>query len=64
MATVDTTRAEEAIDQLDAAIFSGDSFHSDEAIQLLEAALTRWQKELGNLRAPVITNTLADWHRA
>ena len=39
---------EEAIDEIDAAIFTGDAFLYSENIIELEAMMKRWQKELDN----------------
>ena len=38
--------AEEAFDQIDAGLFSGDAFHSPEAIQRFRAFMARWERRL------------------
>ena len=40
----------EAIDEIDAAFFSGDQFHDDAALQEIERFLIRWGKEVANIR--------------
>lgn len=42
--------AEEACDQIDAGFFSGDTFHSEEAIARMEWYMGRWQREIANIR--------------
>lgn len=39
-----------AMDRLDAAFFSGDSFHSEEGLRFVEAYLARWQREANAIR--------------
>jgi hypothetical protein len=39
----------QAIDEIDAAVFSGDTFHDIAARQTLEVFLKRWEKELSSL---------------
>lgn len=40
------THIDEACDEIDAALFTGDTFHDHEMITELEAYLSRWQREI------------------
>lgn len=40
----------EAIDEIDAAFFTGDGFHDEDALQEIEGFLIRWGKEISNIR--------------
>lgn len=42
--------AERLIEEMDAALFSGDTFLSEEALQKLEEHLPRWQRHILELR--------------
>jgi len=42
---------EEALDSIDAAVFSGDSFHDQEGLDRLEYYTARWQKEAIAIKA-------------
>lgn len=41
---------EDACDHIDACFFSGDSFHSPDAIKRIEFYLGRWQRELASIK--------------
>lgn len=41
---------ENACDEIDAGFFSGDAFHSEEAIARIEWYMGRWQRELVNIK--------------
>lgn len=41
----------DAFDEIDAAVFSGDSFHNEEAADELDRMMERWASELGHIRA-------------
>ena len=43
-------KVEEAIDEIDAALFSGDQFHDLDNLKELECYLIRWQKELASIK--------------
>lgn len=43
-------RAAILLDDLDASVFSGDVFHSNEGIELLELYVSRWSKALVNIK--------------
>jgi len=45
--------AEDDLDTVDASIFSGDVYYSQEGIDLLETHLLRWARELENIKALV-----------
>lgn len=36
----------DAFDEIDAAVFSGDSFHDKENAEVLQSFINRWQREL------------------
>lgn len=40
----------EAIDEIDAAFFSGDCFHNEDSLKEIERMLIRWAKEASNIR--------------
>lgn len=40
----------EAFDEIDAAVFSGDSFHDEEAADELDRMMARWASELRRIR--------------
>lgn len=42
--------AENACDSIDAGFFSGDTFHSEEALARIEWYMGRWQREIVNIR--------------
>ena len=42
-------RIEEAIDEIDAAVFSGDTFHDVDARQKLLSMMDRWTRELARI---------------
>ncbi len=42
---------ERALDTIDAAVFSGDAFHSPEALSRLEYFLLRWHREAERIRS-------------
>jgi len=42
--------AEDACDEIDAGFFSGDSFHDADALERIEWYMTRWQREIVNIR--------------
>jgi hypothetical protein len=42
-------RLVQAIDEIDAAVFSGDTFHDHSARVALEFYLKRWEKELSSI---------------
>jgi len=44
---------EEALDSIDAAVFSGDSFHDQEGLDRLEYYMDRWQKEAVAIKAMI-----------
>lgn len=45
----DTSRADEAIDTFDAAMY-GDSFHSKQALESLEEHLARWKRRADEIQ--------------
>lgn len=48
---------EDACDELDAAIFSGDEFHNPESRKRLREFMTRWERELKSFdELPVESN--------
>ena len=44
------TQIEEMLDELDAAILTGDSFYSFKALNILEDYLERWMREVKNIK--------------
>lgn len=44
---------EDALDTIDAAVFTGDSFTSPEALARLEHYIGRWQREMANRRKEI-----------
>ncbi len=40
----------EACEQIDAAFFSADTFHDDEAVKMMEYYMGRWNRELENIK--------------
>ena len=50
--------AEKACDQIDAGIFSGDTFHSREAIARLREFLTRWGRGLDDAECIVLNEDI------
>ena len=47
------TQIEEMLDELDAAIFTGDSFYSFRALNILEDYLERWMREVKNIKEAI-----------
>jgi len=43
-------KVEEAFDQIDAAIFSGDGFFNEQALETLEYYIKRWQREANRIK--------------
>lgn len=43
-------RTEQMLDSIDAEVFSGDTFHSREGIEILEMYVGRWQRALVNIK--------------
>ncbi len=41
-----TTHVDDAVDNLDAVFFGGDSLHNPEAINFVETYISRWQKQI------------------
>ena len=52
--------AAKSINELDAAVFSGDSFFEIEAIETLENYLARWQRGLNEHRASLLAEACED----
>ncbi len=46
-------RTEQMLDSIDAEVFSGDTFHSEEGIELLEMYVGRWSRALPGIKAIV-----------
>ncbi|CAB4130437.1 hypothetical protein UFOVP119_61 [uncultured Caudovirales phage] len=46
-------RMEGQLDMIDAAFFSGDTFHSEPALRRFEWYVARWQREAVNIRAMI-----------
>lgn len=46
----------EVCDDLDASLFSGDSFYDEYALQALERYLARWQRRAAEIRACLVDN--------
>lgn len=44
----------EVCDDLDASIFTGDSFHDEEALRELEHYLARWTREAARIRQVLV----------
>jgi hypothetical protein len=43
--------AEQAIDEIDAALFSGDTFHDEEAIEDFRRIMERWERRLVEIKS-------------
>ena len=41
---------EDALDEVDAALFSGDKFHNKESVERLEYFINRWQRGLDEIK--------------
>lgn len=46
--------ASEALEILDAGLFTGDTFHSEAALKELDAYLVRWQKQIYTIRQELV----------
>ncbi len=46
-------RTERMLDSIDAEVFSGDTFHSKEGIEILEMYVGRWSRALSGIKAIV-----------
>lgn len=46
-------RTERMLDSIDAEVFSGDTFHSKEGIEILEMYVGRWSRALPGIKAIV-----------
>ncbi len=46
-------RTEQMLDSIDAEVFSGDTFHSEEGIELLAMYVGRWSRALPGIKAIV-----------
>jgi len=44
------TSIPDSLDEIDAAIFSGDFFHSKEGFELLKYYVERWSRALGDIQ--------------
>lgn len=43
-------KVEEAFEEIDAAVYSGDSFHDEKNLEELERYILRWQREAKRIR--------------
>ena len=53
-------RIEDALDKIDAAVFSGDTFHDSNDRQTLMLYMDRWSRELARIAVVHMENTSAN----
>ena len=50
-------KVKEALEEIDAAFFSGDTFHDPEALKEVEEYLGRWQREITSIKEDVLSHS-------
>lgn len=49
---------ENAFDNIDAGLFSSDTFHNEESLIYFEGFIARWQREIKNIRENIPTEAM------